>query len=540
MTSNATSREALLNPDVKKPPEIRCKPVSGLASSVIDAATFNTIEVDKLFDSINHAVTQTGQAVLYRDLVHPLADAESVRQRHDAIRELEGTEALTKSIETLVEKAKVTEPHFYNLLYGSFMGLIGSTSHKWEIEGYGYETYIRGTRFLLQLVENAGTIKEVQSPYLKSLLGTLQNFAETRSYALAKGPVYRTEKGIITAAEKKWYTPAIRFQPGLFKPVMLLAAVGLAGLAAMFVPVLLDMVGTISPVVWLFLMPLSLLYIPIVGGLDRDGCIYPIRDEFRKSPDIEKVLNALGQLDELLSFIQLRKNYGHTMALPEIREADNHSLSLQSVRNPILGKQNPAYVPNDLDMSKERLSLITGPNSGGKTAFCKTLAQTQLLAQIGGYVPAVKAELTVADHIFYQVPEISQLSDGEGRFGTELRHTKSIFLAASPKSLVIMDELSEGTTHEEKIEISMNILEGFQQKGNSTILITHNHDLVDRFMEKGTGLARQVEFANDQPTYRLVEGISRVSHADRVAKKIGFSKEDISRYLSGDQHNTGA
>ena len=79
----------------------------------------------------------------------------------------------------------------------------------------------------------------------------------------------------------------------------------------------------------------------------------------------------------------------------------------------------------------------------------------------------------------------------------------------------------------------MNILDGFYQKGNNTILITNNHELVDRFQVQGIGLARQVEFENDQPTYRLVEGISRVSHADRVAKKIGFSKEDIARYLSG-------
>ena len=64
-------------------------------------------------------------------------------------------------------------------------------------------------------------------------------------------------------------------------------------------------------------------------------------------------------------------------------------------------------------------------------------------------------------------------------------------------------------------------------------MITHNHELVDAFQKNGIGLAKQVEFKNEQPTYRVVEGISRVSHADRVARKIGFSKEDIARYLSG-------
>jgi DNA mismatch repair protein MutS len=176
--------------------------------------------------------------------------------------------------------------------------------------------------------------------------------------------------------------------------------------------------------------------------------------------------------------------------------------------------------------------LLTGPNSGGKTAFCKTVTQIQVLAQIGGYIPAKTATLTVADKVFYQVPEISHLDDGEGRFGTELKRTKDIFLASTAKSLVVLDELSEGTTFEEKMEASSNVLNGFYRKGNSTILITHNHQLVDQFAKAGTGNAKQVEFANDAPTYRLIPGISRVSHADRVAKKIGFSKEDIDNYLA--------
>jgi dsDNA-specific endonuclease/ATPase MutS2 len=75
-------------------------------------------------------------------------------------------------------------------------------------------------------------------------------------------------------------------------------------------------------------------------------------------------------------------------------------------------------------------------------------------------------------------------------------------------------------------------LDGFREKGNSTVLITHNHELVDRYQQQGIGLAQQVEFENDRPTYRLIDGISRVSHADRIARKIGFSRDDIAQYLS--------
>ena len=521
----------LLQPDAKEPPPVRRAVPVG--ENVIDASSFESVEVDKLFDSVDHAATLTGKATLYRSLVQPLVSADLIRSKQDAVLEIESDESLRKGLESLLVQAKGLEKDFHELLFGTFMGLVSPPAHPLEIEGYGYATYIKGTDFLLNLVETAKGLPTPENEYLRILVDDLRDFSKSRAYALARGPAYRTEKGMATKAEKAWYTPAVKFRPSLFKPVGLGLTLIVFFLVLQFVPLVLEMATSVAPVFWLFMLPLSLLYIPIVGGFDRDGCIYPLREIFKKSEDVQNTLDSLGKLDELMSFIRLKEAYGHPMVLPAIRESDRHQLVLKGVRNPVLGKANPDYVPNDLALSDARLTLITGPNSGGKTAFCKTLAQTQLLAQIGGYVPAESAELSPADRIFYQVPEISHLADGEGRFGTELRRTKEIFLAASPNSLVIMDELSEGTTHEEKIEISMAILDGFYQKGNNTVLITHNHELVDRCREKGIGLARQVEFRNDQPTYRLIEGISRVSHADRVARKIGFSKDDIARYLKG-------
>lgn len=521
----------LLQSDAKEPPAIRRGPPAG--ENVLDAASFQTIEVDKLFDSLDHAETAAGKATLYRSLAQPLVEGGLIRAKQDAVREIEANGILRQGLEALLRQAKSLEKDFHDLLFGNFLGLVSSPAHSLEIEGYGYASYIKGTRFLLNLVEAAGRLPTPGSEYLRILVEDLRDFSRSRAYALARGPAYRTEKGMAAKAEKPWYTPAVRFRPSLFKPLGLTLTVAALFLILQFVPLILEMATSVAPVFWLFMLPLALLYIPIVGGFDRDGCIYPLRDIFKKSPEVQNTLDSLGKLDELLSFIRFKEAYGHPMVLPDICDTEQHQLVLRGVRNPILGKANPAYVPNDLALTDARLTLITGPNSGGKTAFCKTLAQTQLLAQIGCYVPAEEATLSPADRLFYQVPEISHLADGEGRFGTELRRTKEIFLATSPRSLVIMDELSEGTTHEEKIEISMAILDGFHQKGNNTVLITHNHELVDRYQQKGIGLARQVEFKNDQPTYRLIEGISRVSHADRVARKIGFSREDIARYLTG-------
>jgi energy-coupling factor transporter ATP-binding protein EcfA2 len=525
----------LLQTNTKAPPVIRDATRHLDPAGVIDDSTFQAIEVDKLFDSVNGAVTRIGQATLYRSLQQPHTDIALLRSKQEAIREIESHPALRLQLEGIVSRARDKEKSFYELLYGAFMGMFTSTAHELELEGYGYPTYINGTGFMLELVEGAGQVTAPRSHYLSAVLDNIKDLASSRAYTLAKGPAYRAEKGMLTRQEKGWFTPAVRFRPSLFKPVGLTLFVAGVFLILRFLPLALNMAASGASAFWLFLLPLALMYIPVVGSFDRDGCIYPLRDIFKASPEVQRALDALGQLDELLGLIRFKETFGHPACLPVLADAPRHGLRVKDVRNPILARENPAYVGNDIDLGDARLTLVTGPNSGGKTAFCKTLAQTQLLAQIGGYVPASEAELTVADRIFYQAPQISHLADGEGRFGTELRRTKAIFLAATPHSLVIMDELSEGTTHEEKIQISMNILDGFYQKGNNTILITHNHELVDRYQQQGVGMARQVEFRDEQPTYRVIEGISRVSHADRVARKIGFAKEDIARYLTGEQ-----
>ena len=503
-------------------------------AGVIDESAFNTIEVDELFDAVNHASTIIGQAVLFRSLTQALGVLDEIKAKQEAVEELRSNSVLKETLEHIVETAAEHEKDFYLLLFGEFLGTFGTAREEHEIEGYGYLQFKRGVRFMLELVDQIQAAEVPQSAYLKALFDKIKAFAETRAFSLMKGPVYITESGIQSRQERKGsFSPAIIFRPRLFKPLLITFFFGIIWALAHFFPTDMFNVSVEAiPTAMIFFVPLLLIYYPVVGGFDRDSCIIPLRNEFRNSSDVAETLDALGQLDELLSFIKFADTFGASMVLPDLVEADHHRINLVDARNPVLGKQNYSYIANDFVLDEDRLVLVTGPNSGGKTAFCKTVTQIQLLTQIGCYVPAQSATLTVADRIFYQAPEISHLDDGEGRFGTELKRTKDIFLATTAKSLVVLDELSEGTTFEEKMESSSNVLNGFYRKGNSTILITHNHQLVDNFVRQGIGLPKQVEFAHDAPTYKLIEGISRVSHADRVAKKIGFSKEDIDNYLA--------
>jgi len=159
------------------------------------------------------------------------------------------------------------------------------------------------------------------------------------------------------------------------------------------------------------------------------------------------------------------------------------------------------------------------------------IVQLQILGQAGSYVPASMARIVPAEHIFYQVPDPGKLEEGMGRFAHELKQTREIFFNSTSRSLVILDELAEGTTFEEKMTLSEYVLKGFHQLGASTLLVTHNHELCERLQSEGIGSYLQVEFLQGEPTHRLIPGISRVSHADRVASAIGFSKADVEKHL---------
>ncbi|WP_341328821.1 DNA mismatch repair protein MutS [Methylotuvimicrobium sp. KM2] len=515
-------------------PDTRSSRFADDEQGVIDAGAFSAIEVDEIYDTLNHAQTIAGQSVLYRSLAKPLDSIEAIKAKQKAVEAIADDAELRQQLQGIVEQASSHEKNLYLLLYGEFLGSFGTAREENEIEGFGYLQYKRGTRFMLDLVDQVKAVPETQSAYLNEVLGQIKNFTDSRAYSLMKGPVFISEQGIQSKQERKGsWIPAIIFKPNLFKPLLIALFFGVLWALANFFPTNLFSISKESiPVASIFFVPLLLIYFPIVGGFDRDSCIIPLRNEFKTSQAVGETLDALGQLDELLAFIKFRESFGGDLALPYFIEADHHRINLVNARNPVLAYRNPEYVGNDFQLDDDKLVLVTGPNSGGKTAFCKTVTQIQLLGQIGCYVPVKSATLTVADKIFYQVPEISHLDDGEGRFGTELKRTRDIFLATTAKSLVVLDELSEGTTFEEKLESSSNVLDGFYRKGNSTILITHNHQLVDNFVAKGIGLPKQVEFAGGAPTYKLIEGISRVSHADRVAKKIGFSKEDIDKYLA--------
>ncbi len=512
----------------------------------LDAKTFVAVEADALFDEINHAQTRMGQSVLYRTIARPATDVALLQSKQEALRELESNPELLAALEKYIKRMALDEASLYYLLYGEFAGGLTTDDprdktgkERLEFGGYGYRQFIDGTGFVVDMVDQAEALPTPDSAYLRTLIQALRDFAQTRTYSLMHGPVYVSDGKFLTQEEKP-RLPIPRFRPSVFKwPFISFFVIFMAGLLFFFENTLSELGASyIGYGVLILLVPIIPIILQAVSASDRDSVIYPLQKLFRQSEDLARAMEALGMVDELLSLRKHARSIPGDAVLPEIYMNERHTLVASAARNPLLARSRPDYVPNDITLdNNKRLLIVTGPNSGGKTAYCKTVVQIQLLAQAGAYVPATQARVVPAEHIFYQVPDPGQLEEGMGRFAHELKQTREIFFNSSARSLVILDELAEGTTFEEKMTLSEYVLKGFYELGATTLLVTHNHELCERLQKDAIGDYLQVEFTGEHPTHRLIPGVSRISHADRIASAIGFSKEDVASHLASLQEN---
>jgi hypothetical protein len=397
---------------------------------------------------------------------------------------------------------------------------------------FPYRDLKRTRKSALNITQTLLALPPATSPYLTAVISQIGRYRRSSVDQMMNGQVVMTFGGLKSGEEVGFFTPKRRFAPRRFTSWIL---AGPAVAAAPYVAQKLANTPALSPL----MLPIGLVWTGACAfyGLfvkpvrDTGNFIEPLRKKCIADPAFSGAIDAVGMIDELLSCHAYARKLPHATMLPKVTDEDHHLFEATGLKSPVLANTETDFVPNDVCLNGARLTFVSGPNSGGKTTICKSIVHNQLLAQAGAYVLAEKAAISIADMISYQAPKFDGLLDVEGRFGTELARTRDIFFATSPKSLVILDELAEGTTYEERLQESFGIMRDFHAIGNNTVLVTHNHSLVDRFMEMQKGQSLMVEFKGNNPTYRIVPGISRVSHADRVAKKIGFSDQDRRRYM---------
>jgi DNA mismatch repair protein MutS len=195
---------------------------------------------------------------------------------------------------------------------------------------------------------------------------------------------------------------------------------------------------------------------------------------------LQTTAGVLAQLDVLASLAELAKSRGYSR--PTI--VGESVLEIVDGRHPVLDITEPqgTFVPNDVACGGEAGSmlLITGPNMAGKSTYIRQVALITLLAQIGSFVPAKSATIGVVDRIFARVGASDELSRGQSTFMVEMTETARILNTATPRSLVVLDEIGRGTSTYDGISLAWAIVEHLHDAvGCRTLFATHYHELTD-------------------------------------------------------------
>jgi DNA mismatch repair protein MutS2 len=253
------------------------------------------------------------------------------------------------------------------------------------------------------------------------------------------------------------------------------------------------------------------------------GLTARVRD---RSGEISRAVEVLGHLD--LVFAKAKWAQACGAKIPLLNEQGRWRL--MDARHPLLG---PKAVPIDLLLNREQSTLvITGANTGGKTAALKTLGLLTLMAQSGVPIPAADgSETPVLEKVFADIGDEQNLQENLSTFSAWVRSVAKIMREADSSSLVLLDEVGGGTDPVEGAALTMALLDGLRSRGAKTLVTTHLHllkaygavhpDVVNVSVEFDPGTLR--------PTYRLIYGRPGESHALLMAEKWGLSHELVQK-----------
>ncbi|HEX8090658.1 MAG TPA: DNA mismatch repair protein MutS, partial [Blastocatellia bacterium] len=212
---------------------------------------------------------------------------------------------------------------------------------------------------------------------------------------------------------------------------------------------------------------------------------------------------------------------------------DDDELYIRTGRHPVIEATGERFIPNDtyLNNSTDRLLIITGPNMGGKSVYLRQAAIISIMAQIGSFVPADEARVAILDRVFTRVGASDSLARGRSTFMVEMTETANILNTATPRSLVLLDEVGRGTSTFDGLSLAWAIAEYLHdnpQHAAKTLFATHYHEMTElaKLLPGVRNYQMAVKESDGTIVFlrRVVEGSASKSYGIEVARLAGLPK----------------
>ena len=239
-------------------------------------------------------------------------------------------------------------------------------------------------------------------------------------------------------------------------------------------------------------------------------------------PKLHDLSHALATIDALYALAEISSENGYTRPQFHI----GHSIHMKEARHPILDRmmKTTRYVSNDLEMGEDNdILMITGPNMGGKSTYMRQTVLLVIMAQIGCFVPAKKAEMPIFDQIFTRIGASDDIMSGQSTFMVEMIEANNALQNATANSLILFDEIGRGTSTYDGMALAQAMIEYIMRNIKAkTLFSTHYHELTE-MAEKNAGIRNvhvDVHEEDDKVTflYRVLDGKADKSYGINVAR----------------------
>ncbi|RSL91565.1 hypothetical protein CEP51_000159 [Fusarium floridanum] len=268
-----------------------------------------------------------------------------------------------------------------------------------------------------------------------------------------------------------------------------------------------------------------------------------VASRFFKKFDVDyetwlQAIKIISQLDCLVSLAKASASLGHPSCRPQLVDQERSTVDFQELRHPCMMNTVDDFIPNDIKLGGEQanINLLTGANAAGKSTVLRMSCIAVIMAQIGCFVPAKSARLTPVDRIMSRLGANDNIFAAQSTFFVELSETKKILSEATPRSLVILDELGRGTSSYDGVAVAQAVLHHVATHiGCVGFFATHYHSLATEFENHPEIRARRMQIHVDDEErrvtflYKLEDGVAEGSFGMHCAAMCGISSRVIDR-----------